>query len=432
MLRPFAAVVCPGADAKRLGGGELALHPLLPDAALAPLGLPDSARRRVTEALQFAQLLRLPRLTLLRRRHDGAEPLGASPAVERLRRALHRRGETLRAWVDPRVDRARAVAPLHPTAPGAPSLLPVQLSATACEALRACPYRFYTLYALHGREADELDDDLGPRDYGNWLHAVLHAFHLDRGGTASAEDDTRNLHRHALALRDAHALDAADFVPFAASFAAFVPHYVAWLQARDRAGARWQVGEQPFRMTLPDAIGIDLEGIIDRIDDAPGGALDLIDYKTGSASKLAEKVRTPLEDTQLAFYAALMRAHSSAPLRAVYLALDTSAGIEAIEHPQVERSAARLVAGLTLDLRRLRAGAGMAPLGEAEACEYCAARGVCRRDHWSDGTMAPAADVEAPQGESPGGDDAPPAADEPAAPSAAVLREQLTLFDSAP
>jgi ATP-dependent helicase/nuclease subunit B len=242
---------------------------------------------------------------------------------------------------------------VYPSAPSAPSLLPVLLSATACEALRACPYRFYTLYALHGREVDELDEDLGPRDYGNWLHAVLHAFHLERGGVASVDEDTRNLHRHALALRDAHALDAADFIPFAASFAAFVPRYVAWLQARDRDGARWRVGEQRFKMALPDSIGIELEGIIDRIDDAPGGALDLIDYKTGSASKLEDKVRTPLEDTQLAFYAALMREQSDAPLRAIYLALDTSSGVRPIEHPDVERSAARLVSGLTLALRRV-------------------------------------------------------------------------------
>jgi len=128
-----------------------------------------------------------------------------------------------------------------------------------------------------------------------------------------------------------------------------------------------------------------LEGIIDRVDrigDERASGLQLIDYKTGSASSLKEKVREPLEDTQLAFYAALMRSQGNEPLRASYLALD-GREIEEIEHKRVEISAGLLLDGLATDLRRLQAGEGMAPLGEASACEFCAARGVCRRDHWT-------------------------------------------------
>ena len=77
-----------------------------------------------------------------------------------------------------------------------------------------------------------------------------------------------------------------------------------------------------------------------------------------------------------------MRSQSDEPLRAIYLALD-GREIEEIEHKGVEASAELLLDGLAADLRRLQAGAGMAPLGEASACEFCAARGVCRRDHWT-------------------------------------------------
>jgi len=141
-------------------------------------------------------------------------------------------------------------------------------------------------------------------------------------------------------------------------------------------------------MDLPQTEPFVLEGIIDRVDrlGTPGGErsapLQLIDYKTGSAAGLKEKVREPLEDTQLAFYAALMRSQRSEPLRAAYLALD-GREIEEIEHRGVEASAAALLDGLAAELRRLQAGEGMAPLGEASTCEFCAARGVCRRDHWS-------------------------------------------------
>jgi ATP-dependent helicase/nuclease subunit B len=387
MLRPFGAVVCPGADARRLGAGA-APHALLPESMLAELGLPDAAQRQADEARAFAQLLRLPRLTLLRRRRDADEPLGDSPLVERMRLALARRGDTLREWTDSRIESVLAATPIAPSAGVAPALLPRELSASACEALRACPYRFFALNVLRAREADELDEEVEKRDYGTWLHAVLHAFHAARRDDSSAAEDVASLHRLADEKRAEHGLAAADFVPFGASFEAFVPRYVAWQRARDAAGARWQQGEQRHRMNLPHAEPFVLEGIIDRVDQIGGvgdgrvPCLQLVDYKTGSASGLKEKVREPLEDTQLAFYAALMRSQRSEPLRAAYLALD-GREIEEIEHKGVEASAELLLDGLAAELLRLQAGEGMAPLGEASACDFCAARGVCRRDHWS-------------------------------------------------
>jgi ATP-dependent helicase/nuclease subunit B len=76
-------------------------------------------------------------------------------------------------------------------------------------------------------------------------------------------------------------------------------------------------------------------------------------------------------------------ASSEVSLRATYLALDGTKAIDEVEHPDVRTSAVALVEGLADDLRRLRAGAGLPALGEGATCDYCAARGICRRDHWS-------------------------------------------------
>jgi len=67
----------------------------------------------------------------------------------------------------------------------------------------------------------------------------------------------------------------------------------------------------------------------------------LIDYKTGSAQNLRNLVKRPQEDTQLAFYAALMAEQSQAggTVSALYLPLDDSDGIRAIEHKDVEATA---------------------------------------------------------------------------------------------
>ena len=92
----------------------------------------------------------------------------------------------------------------------------------------------------------------------------------------------------------------------------------------------------------------------------------------------------PLEDTQLAFYAALLNSEAhSAPPRAIYLSLVERDTPEPFEHDDVALSAALLIDGLSSDLAALRAGEGAPALGEGQVCETCEMRGLCRRDHWS-------------------------------------------------
>ncbi|HZW73140.1 MAG TPA: PD-(D/E)XK nuclease family protein, partial [Caldimonas sp.] len=383
MLRPFAAAVVPGADDRRLGGTEVS-DSLLPRAAAQALGLPDPAARREGELLAFAQLLRLDEVTLLRRRVDEADPLANSAFVDWLALALAERGTALRDWRDPRVEQAIAPTPIRPGAPTAGDRLPRVLSASAFEALRACPYRFYAQSVLGLRAVDELDVEVEKRDYGRWLHDVLHAFHVDRPPRSSVADDVERLRTIGEASLAAQGLDEAAFLPYSASFAVLVPRYVDWLHAREAEGASWSEGEVELRAAPAALEGVELQGRIDRIDVVDEGAgLELIDYKTGSSSKLKEDVRDRFEDTQLAFYAALVGAKSGLPLRAYYLAMDATRGLDLHEHADVASTANALLHGIAEDLRRLRGGAALPPLGEGSACDYCDARGLCRRDHWS-------------------------------------------------
>jgi len=388
MLRPFAATVLAGADEKRLGGSG-SPHPLLSDALAHELGLPDAQARRDAELLAFAQLLRGPRVDLLRRIDDGGEPLAPSPLLERLRIAMLRAGRgDLPKAADMRVSRGLLPQPLPRPQPVAATLLPPRLSASACEALRSCPYRFYALRMLALREADELDDTVEKRDYGTWLHEVLHRFHRTREAPAEAADEAARLQSIGTQVQHDMGLDAAHFLPYEASFARFVPRYVQWLHERDARGARWLDGELELAGRPDDWGGIEMYGVIDRVDMVPaddGPVTQLIDYKTGSAQGLRAKVRQPQEDTQLAFYAALMGQQSQAAgeIAAVYLPLDESDAIRAIEHKDVAASAERLVENVGRELSRIRAGAALPALGEGSTCDFCEARGLCRRDHWT-------------------------------------------------
>ncbi len=382
MLRPFAAVVFPGADDHHLGA-SVAPQPLLNDAQSLALGVPTSAQRRDAEALAFAHAVSGPHVSLFYRRSEGAEPLALSPVVEQLALRMQRSGRAFTPGADARVACPITPAPMGMPAPSAASLLPQRLSASACEALRACPYRFHALYLLRLREADELDTEIEKRDYGTWLHAVLMSFHEQRTEPGPAETEIARLMAVAHQQKLLQGLDEADFLPFEAGFAELAPRYIAWLHQRDEQGARWWQGEQERQVQPPEWQGVSLHGRIDRMDhvgSGPGAAIELIDYKTGNAGALREKLKQPLEDTQLAFYVALMQAEATVPLQASYLALGRK--IETIAHPEVEDSARALVQGLAHDLVHIREGAGLPALGEGQVCDFCEVRGLCRRDHW--------------------------------------------------
>jgi ATP-dependent helicase/nuclease subunit B len=193
-----------------------------------------------------------------------------------------------------------------------------------------------------------------------------------------------------VAERELQGIDADRFLPYEASFERFAPHYAQWVHERDAAGAVWLEGESDRKVAPAELEGVVLQGRIDRIDRVAGEqgrARQLIDYKTASLQSLRNRVREPLEDTQLAFYAALEALREEGtdePLEAVYLALDDSQGIKEVPHPEVARSAGVLLQNLADELRQLRAGAPLPALGEGMVCEHCEARGLCRRDHWSD------------------------------------------------
>jgi ATP-dependent helicase/nuclease subunit B len=163
--------------------------------------------------------------------------------------------------------------------------------------------------------------------------------------------------------------------------------YLRWLRSAEHEG--WSFDAAELRIETPpiDGTTLRLHGRIDRVDrGARGDAVRLIDYKTQSRDALRSKVRQPLEDTQLAVYAALqsVRDQGHRAVRAIYLALDDDEAVCEVEHPDVLASAQRLLHELAQERARIEAGAALLALGESPVCDTCEARGLCRRDHWVD------------------------------------------------
>jgi len=384
--RGFAQVVMPATDHRHLGHEGPPLG-LISDALATRLGLPDTATRRHRQRVALAHALRADAVHLLRRRRDEQEPLGESPLLQWLQALREQQG--LQPWPEnPWQPEARpvAAAPVPRPLPGAGTLLPGLLSASQLEALRQCPYRFFARAVLGLDEPEELEAALAKRDYGNWLHLLLHRFHSERlpGG-----DDAAALGEAAAYATRELELDAGELLPFAASFERLAPAYLAWLHEREAEGWFWADGESDHRIAPGELAGLKLRGRLDRIDHGPDEARQVIDYKTGNLGALRKKVREPLEDTQLAFYAALLG--GDAALKAAYLALDDEAAPVLVEHAGVHETAATLVAALGDEWQRLRDGEAMPALGEGAVCDTCEARGLCRRDQWAPLGQEPAA-----------------------------------------
>ena len=150
------------------------------------------------------------------------------------------------------------------------------------------------------------------------------------------------------------------------------------MEEHEATGAAFHSSEVSLKQPLGD---FTLVGRIDRMDRMPDGSVLLLDYKTESGGKTKQRVKEPLEDTQLAFYAALLPEDT---LRAAYVNVGERDGTEMSEQPDIVAARDALIEGMVSDVQRIRAGAAMPALGEGAVCDFCQARGMCRKDFWHD------------------------------------------------
>jgi ATP-dependent helicase/nuclease subunit B len=373
--RPFEAVVLPGCDEARL--------PASPDPAgmwtpaqRAALGLPTREELQQETLHAWRHALQAPEVDVTWRSSDEkGEPILPSVLVQQLQ--LQGAGS---AGEDAREQRTVAVQPVVRPQPIAPQISIGRLSASAYEDLRRCPYRFFALRQLALQEPDEIDVDLDKRDFGNWLHKVLSAFHRELAARPRATHAERAqlLDQAALAVQREMRLDEGEFLPFRAGWPQARDGYLAWLAKHESAeGAVFDESEGEHER---DVEGLALFGRIDRIDRLPGGRRMVMDYKTEGIAGTERRVKQPGEDTQLAFYAALLGDES---LRAAYVNVGERGETRTVEQQEVAAARDLLLGGIVRDMARIVAGAPLPALGEGQACEYCAARGLCRKDFWA-------------------------------------------------
>ena len=139
---------------------------------------------------------------------------------------------------DPRLDQRIALAPVLPPQPQGQALPLKQLSASAYEDMRTCPYRFFALRQLGLSSVDELEAEVDKRDFGVWLHAVLAAFHaeLQAAPTEDVAQRSALLQSAADAVTASMDLPDGEFLPFAAAWPAVRDGYLVWLRKHEGQG----------------------------------------------------------------------------------------------------------------------------------------------------------------------------------------------------
>jgi ATP-dependent helicase/nuclease subunit B len=396
-LRNFDAAIIAGADAAHLPGqGRESVF--FNQSVRTQLGLPDRRLALESERQDLISLLTsVPEVWVTWQARKNGEPNPLSPWFERLEtfhvlayRASLRGAEGNEA-ISPRVHAAEeqdgfaALAMTGRPAPSLPSaLVPGTISASGYNSLMACPYQFFARHALHLNELDEVAQALEKRDYGEYVHEILHRFHGRFPVVTACAPEGLEQALHEISREVFSQAIEADFVSHAwlLRWQAAIPAYLAWQQQREREGWRWQAGE--LACTRPIALAgehqLTLRGRLDRVD-RRGQEQAVLDYKTQNFDSLKKKLKPAGEDVQLACYALLLEA---LPEQVAFVAVDEEV-VRQLEpaEPLAELAEASLERLQNL-FQSLHEGAPLPAQGVSAVCQYCEMRGLCRKDYWNE------------------------------------------------
>ena len=266
-----------------------------------------------------------------------------------------------------------APAPSH-------SLVPGRISASGYNSLVACPYQYYARHMLRLNELDEVREGVEKRDYGEWVHDILHRFHqqfpvLGEHARAALEQALQRISSEVFAPAVERDYLARAWL---LRWQQAIPAYLDVQQKSESEGWRYRNGEVPFEMPLTDELI--LHGRIDRVDGQPDGSARVLDYKMMDANRLRNKLREAGEDVQLACYAHVYEAGQAA-----FISIEKDK-VAAVAPPQDVAELARAnIERLSAVFAQMRNGAAMPAHGVDEACMYCEMRGLCRKSDWSAG-----------------------------------------------
>ena len=416
-LREFDAVVVVGCDEQQL-----------PAFSEPPLFFSDALNRYLKSSTITAQYIQQARdLSQLlvscknvdliwQSKSKSGEPLRPSAWIQRLQAALKKKmpWEVVEAKLKPFEGQSQPIQKSVTTA-DQDLKIPTTVSPSAYKALRECPYRYYVSNLLGLRKAKEFEEGFDASLAGQTLHNLLKNFfqalkteekksHSTIHGGADARRQWMIDHLMKFSEKEFEKLIAGDARILGAlrDWQKQIPSFVDWQIKRENEGWRYHDAELSigFNLSITDPNGIKqdirIAGRADRFDihESDASAAAVIDYKNQKIKKITQRAESILDDPQLLIYA---RGASENPVEAripgrgveqaewVTLRADLKDAEKIVRvHPVEDMPAvmAEFSEQVVKDLNDLWARKPMTAFAPDSVCQYCEARGICRKGMW--------------------------------------------------
>ena len=390
-MRDFDAIVL-------LGGGADYMPAAAPASFLSErerraLGLPGRDEWLARERERFCGLTaECGRVALVWRGAGGRENVRPSPYWELLKDGLRGAGILEESFAAlRRLQNPPVAAGVFPPIPARAALekLPAKLSATSCDRLMECPYLFFARDILK-LDSDDAESSPSPALLGSMAHEALARFAESDLDETDAEKIRLRLDR--ILAEFSERGNRPGFALTLARWRALAHEFAEWESRRRLAG--WRTVEREkfarLRMELDGGGEIVLHGRIDRVD-SNGEVLGIVDYKTGAVPTLRQLDGG--EVSQLPLYAALKAGAGGSGEVPEWLLCRPfpGRGDKAEVFPKSgggdaearERFAGAVMRRFRGALGAILSGAALPASGVPSSCARCAARGLCRRDHWA-------------------------------------------------
>ena len=412
-MRDFEAVVVVGCDEQQL-----------PAYSEPPLFFSDALNQLLktsTIAMQFVQQARdLSQLLvsctnvdlLWQSKSNNGEPLRPSAWIQRLQNQIEWEAKTtqLSRRAFEAAPMKMAVAHFEEDLP-----MPLSMSPSAYKALRDCPYRYYVRSLLGLRKNKEFDEGFDASLAGQTLHKLLKRFYqaLKTQEHTNSALKTNSDQRRAWMEQVLSVYSEQEFASLIEGDARVmgalrdwqkqIPSFVDWQLQRELAGWQYFDGEVKVGFDLPfkDVDGnpkiIRIEGYADRYDvNVDNNKLaSVIDYKNQRFERVKVRAEHILDDPQLLIYARAanegqeshkLTGHRVQQAEWVALKADISKGEqkalrsqEVVDMPEMMQQFSEQI---TEDIEQLWAKKPMQAFAPEGVCQYCEARGICRKGIW--------------------------------------------------
>jgi ATP-dependent helicase/nuclease subunit B len=130
---------------------------------------------------------------------------------------------------------------------------------------------------------------------------------------------------------------------------------------------------------------IRVSGFVDRLDIHPEHGVEVIDYKYSSKTSINKKKSNIEDDPQLVIYAKAVDGHDLVNGQAVAGAswVSIKEAKTAIQVEDLSEHMNELPAQMIADIEALWGGSPVVASAPDSVCQYCQARGICRKGMWS-------------------------------------------------